>query len=175
MPFPLSLLLLVPLAASLALQIAAIKAQKFDKGGWTGSGSSHRDETGKRVAGIVHENEYVAPDHQIDRHPNLFHWLNSERQRPGLKAPDSVSAIYGDRLKRYAEGGFTAPISRSGSNTGNSNMITNANFTDEQIGFLARQIALATMEGTKQGVGEGLDNANREGERKRRLKEKLTA
>ncbi len=173
-PPPFNFIALIPLAAALALQIAQIKAQKFDKGGWTGSGT-HRDETGKRVAGIVHENEYVAPDHQIDRHPNLFHWLNSERQRPGLKAPDSVSAIYGDRLKRYAEGGFTAPISRSGSNTGNSNMIANANFTDEQIGFLARQIAMATMEGTKQGVGEGLDNANREGERKRRLKEKLTA
>jgi TP901 family phage tail tape measure protein len=173
-PPPFNFIALIPLAAALALQIAQIKAQKFAKGGWTGSGT-HRDETGKRVAGIVHENEYVAPDHQIDRHPNLFHWLNSERQRPGLKAPDSVSAIYGDRLKRYAEGGFTAPISRSGSNTGNSNMIANANFTDEQIGFLARQIALATMEGTKQGVGEGLDNANREGERKRRLKEKLTA
>lgn len=174
-PFPLSLLLLVPLAASLALQIAQIKSQKFAKGGMTGPGSSYRDETGKRVAGIVHENEYVAPDHQVQRHASLFNWLNQERKQPGIAPPQSIQALSNDRFKKYAEGGFTSPISRTGLNTGNTATNSIVTLSDQQVAHFARQVALHVKAGTKEGIGEGLNDANRLAERKQRLSEKLQA
>lgn len=48
-------------ALSIAAAVAAVAAAqsaKFAKGGWTGDGRQ-RDETGERVAGIVHEREFV--------------------------------------------------------------------------------------------------------------------
>jgi hypothetical protein len=64
----------IPLIIASTLgQIAVIAAQKFAKGGYTGDGSM-RDETGERVAGIVHEKEFV-----IDKH-------NTKKYRPVLEA-----------------------------------------------------------------------------------------
>ena len=77
--------------ATTAAQIAAIAASKFAGGGFTGVGLNYRDETGQRVAGVVHENEYVAPTKQIKKYPRLFRMLES------------------DRLGSYASGGFTSP------------------------------------------------------------------
>ena len=48
-------------ALSIAAAVAAVAAAqsaKFAKGGWTGDGRQ-KDETGERVAGIVHEREFV--------------------------------------------------------------------------------------------------------------------
>jgi len=51
--------LLIPLVAiNTAAQVALIASQKFAEGGFTGKGT-YRDETGERVAGIVHEDEFV--------------------------------------------------------------------------------------------------------------------
>jgi hypothetical protein len=172
---PLILVALIPLAASLALQIAQIKSQKFAKGGMTGPGSSYRDETGKRVAGIVHENEYVAPDHQVQRHASLFNWLNQERKQPGIAPPQSIQALSNDRFKKYAEGGFTSPISRTGFNTGNTSTNSIVTLSDQQVAHFAKQVALHVKAGTKEGIGEGLNDANRLAERKQRLSEKLQA
>ncbi len=47
------------IAANTAAQIAVISSQKFATGGFTGTGIGHRDETGERVAGTVHEREVV--------------------------------------------------------------------------------------------------------------------
>lgn len=57
-------------AASTAVQVAAISKQKypaasFADGGFTGSGSGIADETGFKQAGIVHEGEYVVPKHVL--------------------------------------------------------------------------------------------------------------
>jgi TP901 family phage tail tape measure protein len=174
-PPPFNFIALIPLAASLALQIAQIKSQKFAKGGMTGPGSSYRDETGKRVAGIVHENEYVAPDHQVQRHASLFNWLNQERKQPGIAPPQSIQALSNDRFKKYAEGGFTSPISRTGLNTGNTATNSIVTLSDQQVAHFAKQVALHVKAGTKEGIGEGLNDANRLAERKQRLSEKLQA
>jgi hypothetical protein len=44
-------------AASTAAQVALISQQKFAKGGFTGRGEGQIDETGQRVAGVVHQDE----------------------------------------------------------------------------------------------------------------------
>ena len=66
-----------------------VKAQKFATGGFTGKGT-HTDETGHRVAGIVHDNEYVSPKWMVQKYPNLF------------------GAMENIRLRGFADGGFTS-------------------------------------------------------------------
>ena len=83
---------LIALAAAITgLNLAIISKQKFAGGGFTGRGQLAPDETGKRPVGIVHEHEYVAPEDQVRRNPELFKWLNAERMR------------------KFAVGGFTTP------------------------------------------------------------------
>lgn len=63
-PFPLDLVLSVAAGVTGALQIATIEAQQppsFAEGGWTGMGFGQPDKSGYRVAGVVHEGEYVIP------------------------------------------------------------------------------------------------------------------
>lgn len=169
---PEALIALIPLAAATAFQIARIKAQKFDKGGMTGPGTV-KDETGKKVAGVVHENEYVSPEHQVKRHANLIHWLNQERKSPGLPAsPAVIRSLSGSSRRGYAEGGFTSPaIIRPIFGAGNAP--TSVSLSDEQITFFARQVAIAAKYGVKEGVGEGMSEANRAKEREAILQRKL--
>lgn len=47
-------------AAQGLAQAAVIKSQTFADGGFTGAGT-YKDQTGHKVAGIVHDNEYVVP------------------------------------------------------------------------------------------------------------------
>jgi len=49
-------------AGQTAAQVITIRSQKFAKGGFTGGGFGTPDSTGYKVAGVVHENEYVVPE-----------------------------------------------------------------------------------------------------------------
>ena len=54
--------------------------QKFAKGGYTGNGLGNPiDETGYRVAGIVHEGEYVVKKSMVDRNPSLIDNIEKSR------------------------------------------------------------------------------------------------
>lgn len=77
-------------AVRTGLAIKKITSQKFAGGGFTGSGFGYPDDTGRKPVGIVHQDEYVAPTHQIERYPSLFSFLDQ------------------DRMKKYATGGFTS-------------------------------------------------------------------
>jgi len=70
---------------------------QFAVGGFTG----RVDSTGQRVAGVVHENEWVAPRWMIEDQPDLFNSLESLRQQ-----------------RKFAAGGFTskAPTSTLSNN-----------------------------------------------------------
>lgn len=82
-----------------AVQLGIVAAQplperpSFATGGFTGSGFGSPDETGYRPAGIVHQNEWVAPEWmtQNPRTANIINWL--EAVRTGRTTP-------------MAEGGF---------------------------------------------------------------------
>jgi hypothetical protein len=81
---PLATLVIPLIAAVTAAQVGLIASQKFAEGGFTGPGS-YRDETGERVAGIVHENEFV-----IDK-------KNTKKYRP------LIEAIHSDDPAKIAE------------------------------------------------------------------------
>ena len=143
---------------AVAAQIAIISSQKFAKGGFTGAGSIHRDETGRRVAGVVHENEYVAPTSQIERFPSIFKFLEADRVR---------------NLRPFAQGGFTSDFtpqfalpSPSFSPQITGNFV--AYMTDEQVLLMARTIAQETGAAAKDGVSDGLNTENRRKERESR-------
>lgn len=70
------------LAATTALQVATISQQKFATGGYTGEGTT-KDETGHKVAGVVHAGEWVAPKWMVDspQFSKTIGMLESSRQR----------------------------------------------------------------------------------------------
>lgn len=66
-----------------AAQIATISTQQFAEGGFTGEGTV-RDSSGHRVAGIVHDGEWVAPKWMVNS-PQFAPMIgNLERSRQGL-------------------------------------------------------------------------------------------
>ena len=71
------------LAALTALQIGVIKSQKFAKGGWTGKGGM-TDETGERIAGIVHEDEFVTRKGPAKKYREVLEAINKDDQRLAL-------------------------------------------------------------------------------------------
>ena len=69
--------------------VQRIRATKFAKGGFTGFGTE-RDETGYKVAGIVHEGEYVLPKWMV--------------QNP--KFQPTIAALESERMRGFALGGY---------------------------------------------------------------------
>ena len=149
-------------AATTALQVAAIKNTKFRYGGFTGSGFGQPDETGRKIAGYVHENEYVANEEQVRKYPKLFEYLNN------------------DRLKKFRDGGFTSdfiPDVTGYSKVDYSASKPGVSFTDEQIDNIAERISQRTYEAVKKGSQEGSmsgtylanTDTNRQAEREQNL------
>ena len=76
---------LAALTAALgALQIGVIKSQKFAKGGWSGKGGQV-DETGQRMAGIVHEEEFVTKRGPAAKYRELLEAINRDDKKSILK------------------------------------------------------------------------------------------
>lgn len=65
-----------------AAAINTITATQFAKGGYTGGGT-YRDSSGFRVAGVVHEGEYVAPQWMVNspQYAPIFSMLENRRMR----------------------------------------------------------------------------------------------
>lgn len=77
--------------ARMGTSIALIGAQTiqelrgFSKGGFTGYGLGVPDKSGHKVAGVVHENEYVVPQWMLrqPQYANVVAWLENQRQNGG--------------------------------------------------------------------------------------------
>ena len=82
-----------------AAEIAAIQAQTFADGGYTGGGFGSPDSTGHRVAGVVHANEYVVPKRVLDNPVGAA----LVRRLEGMRKP-TASVSTG-----FVNGGFTSP------------------------------------------------------------------
>jgi hypothetical protein len=79
--------------AQYAVNIGRINSASYATGGYTGKGT-HKDETGHKVAGVVHNDEWVAPK-----------WMNEH--------PTYGKTIYQlekVRKRGFATGGYTSPI-----------------------------------------------------------------
>jgi hypothetical protein len=74
---PLAIAAAIAMAAVGAIQLAIIKTQKFAKGGWTGDGGQ-KDETGERVAGVVHEKEFVVKKGPANKFRDVLEAINKE-------------------------------------------------------------------------------------------------
>ena len=71
-PFVIPMIIVTTLA-----QIALIASQKFAKGGFTGKGNK-RDETGEKIAGIVHEEEFVINKKQTRKYRPLLEAIHKD-------------------------------------------------------------------------------------------------
>lgn len=76
--------------ARTALAVRNINGQTFAGGGFTGRGFGFRDHTGHRPAGVVHQNEWVAPE-WMTQHPTWGKY---------------IQAFEGVRQRGFADGGF---------------------------------------------------------------------
>lgn len=74
-----------------AVAVRNIDSQQFAAGGFTGKGGK-RDHTGHRVAGVVHDHEWVAPKWQV--------------QHPVYGA--MIQQLENGRMRGFAGGGFTS-------------------------------------------------------------------
>ncbi|MBA4304600.1 MAG: phage tail tape measure protein [Sphingobacteriaceae bacterium] len=87
-----------------AINIAAIASQpipEFSKGGFTGPGQGSPDKSGFKVAGVVHEDEYVVPQWMLRKpeYANVVDWLENQR-------------VSGGDYEGFSEGGMTRRRSR---------------------------------------------------------------
>lgn len=64
-------------AAFVAAKKKATEVTKFAEGGWTGAGKE-RDETGRKVAGIVHEREFVVREGPATRFRDVLEAINRD-------------------------------------------------------------------------------------------------
>ena len=80
------------IAVTLA-NIAIIASQKFAKGGFTGRGHQ-RDETGERVAGIVHEDEFVIDKKKTKKYRPLLDAIHRDDQLAIASALNNSSIVW---------------------------------------------------------------------------------
>jgi len=112
---PIAWIIAALVAAQIAVQIGIIKSQKFAKGGWTGDGTD-RDETGERVAGVVHEKEFVVKRGQASKYREVLEAINR----------DDRKAIYNNFTKLEPE--FASPVNNvTVENSGPNNRLDRIN------------------------------------------------
>lgn len=103
------------------IQLAVIRSQKFAGGGFTGDldipGSiiGKRDETGEKIAGLVHANEWVAKRTFVEKNPRLFKELNQMQEN--------------FKLRGFADGGFTSQVIANDI----GNLATQQNVTRQEV------------------------------------------
>jgi len=98
--------------------------QYYAKGGFTGNGSGQQDSSGFKQAGVVHEDEWVAPKWMIQNNPQMFQALENARNKGG-----------------FAVGGY-APSSSIPSNSSNSEQTKTNQFLFVVIDELKKQNSL---------------------------------
>jgi hypothetical protein len=99
---------------------SAAKLAGFDKGGYTGGGEGQPDASGYKVAGVVHEGEWVAPKWMLQqpKYANIIGYLDAER-------------------RGYAAGGYALPPSAAGGGSQASDMT--AAMLQQLIGVVQQQ------------------------------------
>ncbi len=153
------------IAANTAIQIATIKNAKFARGGFTGIGNGAPDETGHVPVGVVHANEWVANPEMVRDNPELFKQLEFQQATKYRRATHK---------RLFADGGFTSAIPDViGINQVAQGKQSAAVFSQDQMRAFAQEVAQSTyeavkagsMEGSKDGVYTGQNEANRLKER----------
>jgi len=71
---------IIAIGIAAALETITTAKSKFAKGGWTGNGGG-RDETGERVAGTVHEKEFVIRKGPANKFRDVLEAINRDDKR----------------------------------------------------------------------------------------------
>lgn len=101
-PYPGNLVAMASTIATILANIAQAKSiAGFAEGGYTGPGYGRPDSSGFKPAGIVHENEYVAPKWIVNSSAGSYH----------------VNALESMRLRGYADGGLVTSSATQDTNT----------------------------------------------------------
>ncbi len=166
LPFPTSLLALVPVAAQTALQVGLISSQSFDQGGFTGKSSMAPDRTGERPVGVVHEDEYVTPRRvlQTTRGRQLVSELETLRVGMGFR---------GRYPGLYAEGGFAVPNTGGAGTAQQIAIQNNLELSPEDIERIARAVESGSERGSQRGANDGFSRAALEQQRDIQLMQDL--
>lgn len=126
-------------AVTTGLQIAAIRNSTYAEGGFTGDGF-FKDDTGHKVAGIVHDNEYVINKKQVQKYPELVNFLEKDRLQ---------------QMRGYAKGGFVTNYSSV------PNFLSRNTYQQEMASVdmkaMYEMMVTATREGTYQGSVKGVE------------------
>ena len=144
----------IGIAALAAFQIQEIEAQTYAEGGFTKPlKSGKRDRTGRRVAGVVHEDEYVVPDFvkNTQEGASLVSRLESLRisKKSGLSIP-----------YHYAQGGAASGAMA-------------VYLSDSDVARIAEAVKQGSTDGSREGLGLGLGDSNRRAERQKLLDKTL--
>lgn len=171
-PFPASLLALVPVAAAVAGQVATIAGVGFDEGGFT-RGMGVRDSTGYEIAQVnpdgtyYHSNEYVVP-HRV---------LSTSRGMALVSELDSMRMGMGYRNKSgqmgFAEGGFRSgqPFMQPAASA--SMVVQAQRLSRQEIALQGKIIGAEVATGVKTAIEDGFDSARRTTERRGRQERQI--
>lgn len=116
------------LSALSAAQIAIVSAAKYAGGGFTGEGKK-RDETGKRVAGVVHEKEFVFKEQATEGNVAAFYAMQRELSKG--KTFDEFTLDYlQNRIKGFIPREISQPrLTYAGGGYANSNTTINNDYS----------------------------------------------
>ena len=159
---PAALPFLATLAVTTAAQIAKISSQQFAAGGYTGDGLPYRDNTGFKVAGVVHEGEYVVPKKvlQTPIGAALTAKLEELRKKRIGNLPSHVNS--------YATGGFVTPIG-----SGVVVIEATAKIDEDDVSAMLNAVAAGARIGSEKGITVAGEKAVEGVALKQRLQENL--
>ena len=147
-----------------AIQLAAIRSQSFFDGGFTGKSKAKKDRSGGRPTHDIiensgtqivhkryHQNEYVTPEHVLNRPEAQPHIAALEAMRKKKKG-------YANKGRRasssFMEGGFTgaAPSFKVAG-------VSRAEISEDSINLIAERIGAKVEDGSTNGTKAGIRSA----------------
>lgn len=147
------------LSGQYALQTSAIRARTYAEGGYT-SAIGKKDHTGFRVAGVVHEDEYVIPKYVLDTPAGASLAAQAENLRTKKGSPNYAA---------YAVGGFVLPASQNDSIGSARTTVYRLTLEDSQIDRFATIVADEVSSSVSDAIIEGYREAALESARRKNL------
>jgi hypothetical protein len=147
------------ITAQYAIQLANIKSKTYAEGGYT-TAIGKRDHTGFRVAGVVHEDEYVIPKHVLDTPAGASLAAQAESLRNKKGSPNYAA---------YAVGGFVLPASQNDSIGSARTTVYKLTLEDSQIDRFATIVADEVSSSVSDAIIEGYREAALEAARRKNL------
>ena len=177
-PSPLGIAAIAAAGLITAVQVAAISAQSFFEGGFTGKAKpgTKKDRSGAKPVGAVHEDEYVVPARVLQTPKGRKHVSILEGMRTGRNITDgNITPSESNKTGLFITGGLaTAQVTPNIPNAAGQEqeriviVESKASFTDEQVRIMADMIASRTGEKVKEGSMQATEEIAANSERRQR-------